>query len=80
MLMPFIAMGIYSYFFDNTRVGHPDYKKSSAYQGCIRAANIVYNERMDEALADPSIWMLSGYESAHQYANDGKRIAIRSCN
>lgn len=79
MLMPFIAMGFYAYFFDNTRVGHPDYKKSSSYKGCLRVANNIYNERMDKALADPSVWMLSGYNSARDFANAGKRLAISNC-
>ena len=40
----------------------------------------IYNEGTDKALANPSVWTLSGYNSAQDFANAGKRLAISNCD
>ncbi len=75
-----VPWGIYNYLYDNTRAGHPDYKNSSSYSSCIKAADIIYRDFLEEALADPSVWQLGGYESAIDYAATSKRSVISRCN
>ena len=75
-----IAWVVFNYLFDDTRVGHPDYKKSNSYANCLQIGNDIYNERMSEARADPSTWKLSGYESASDYARSGQSVARRQCD
>ena len=75
-----VPLGIYSYLYDNTRVGHPDYKNSSSYSSCLKIADIIYRDYLGEALADPLVWQLGGYESAIEYAETSKRSVISRCN
>jgi hypothetical protein len=75
----FVPWGIYNYFYDDTRVGHPDYKNSSSYSSCLKTADIIYRDNLEEALADPAVWQLGGYKSAIDYAATSKRSVISRC-
>jgi hypothetical protein len=62
---------------DTTRISHPDYKPD--YTRCYQFANSLYQERLLEALGDPSLWRLAGYESAEAYAEASRRFALARC-
>ena len=79
-LILFMPWGVYNYLYDDTRVGHSGYKSSSAYSSCLKSADFIYRERLQEALADPEIWQLGGYTSARDYAAASKRGVISRCN
>jgi hypothetical protein len=80
VLVLLLPWGIYNYLYDDTRVGHPDYKSSSSYSSCLNTADIIYRDNLEEALADPSVWQLGGYKSASDYAASSKRSVISRCN
>ena len=44
---------------------------------CQRLANSTYNSTFSEALSDPSVWQLGGYENAQDYANK-RRLGMYS--
>ena len=72
--------GLYNYLYDDTRVGHPNYKNSSKYKSCIQQSKNIYGERLEEAIVDPSIWQLSGYESASDYARSSQSLIRSMCD
>ena len=74
-----ISWMVYTWLNDDTRVTHPNYRNSSTYHACITAANMIYRSSLDKALADPSIWRLSGHKNAQDYANMSYSIARSGC-
>ena len=80
VLVLLVPWGIYNYLYDDTRVGHPDYKNSSSYSSCLNTADIIYGDSLEEALADPSVWQLGGYKSASDFAATSRRSVIFRCN
>tara|TARA_B100000686_G_C15960202_1_gene557742 strand:- start:89 stop:394 length:306 start_codon:yes stop_codon:yes gene_type:complete len=46
---------------------------------CRRLADQQYREKLAEALADPSVWQLGGYDSAQDYAQKRKLGIYRIC-
>jgi len=68
----------YNFLYDETRQGHPNYKPD--YERCARNADIIYNDNLEEAIADPSIWRLAGYTSATDFAERTRRGVIGRCN
>ena len=67
---------VYGYFFDETRRGHPDYRGDTR---CLAAAGMIYGENLEEALENSSVWELSGYKSAQDYAQSTSNAARSRC-
>ena len=71
---------LYAYLFDDTRVGHPDYKSSKSYSNCVQQSSNIYRERLAEANADSSLWQLSGHESPTAFAESSRSLAKSYCD
>jgi len=69
---------VYVLRYDNSRVTHPNYRNSLSYRACINAADMIYRKSLEEAFADPSIWI--GYKSAQDYARVSYSIARSGCD
>ncbi len=52
---------------------------SASNSDCILFANALYTERLEQAIADPSLWQLGGYESARDFAETSRRGALMRC-
>ncbi len=74
----FAAWLVYNFMYDETRKGHPNYKKNR-HESCLIAAREVANSRLEEAIADPSSWMLAGYKSASDMAKTSYNATYQRC-
>jgi hypothetical protein len=46
---------------------------------CITSANQTYNERLKEALEDPTVWQFDGATSPYDYADDWQQVILAMC-
>jgi hypothetical protein len=49
------------------------------YRRCANYAKTLYQERLDEAIADPLSWKLAGYKSPKDMAEASRNIALANC-
>ncbi len=53
--------------------------EGAAESRCYSQAKNYYSELYTNAIADPSLWQLGGYKSAHDYADGGQRRFYSKC-
>jgi hypothetical protein len=46
---------------------------------CEKMGNGTYNQNLDKALADPTLWQLAGERSAQDYAEGHRSLSIQVC-
>ena len=46
---------------------------------CITSANQIYNERLKEALEDPTVWQFDGATSPYDYADGLQQVILAMC-
>jgi len=49
------------------------------HRRCANYAKTLYQERLDEAIADPLSWKLAGYKSPKDMAEASRSIALANC-
>jgi len=54
-------------------------QKQKQLNYCEKMGNGAYNQYLDKALADPTLWQLAGERSAQDYAEGRRSLRIHVC-